>query len=138
MTASPPMRTPATGLEPEQVLELKSFTQGGIHKVDDGWKHVHELLQTEHDGRLVVLPCRVVCGTTLWWADSNIHTNPVKCEVSSFGIYTGPGGELQLWMNCYVYGPTPMSRSFRVSSICKTVFLTREEAESALKEVDHA
>ena len=24
------------GLEPEQVMELKSFTQGGIHKVDDG------------------------------------------------------------------------------------------------------
>ena len=25
-----------TGLEPEQVMELKSFAQGGIHKVDDG------------------------------------------------------------------------------------------------------
>ena len=46
-----------TGLEPEQVLELKSFIQGGIHKVDDGWKHVQELLQAERDGRLVVLPC---------------------------------------------------------------------------------
>ena len=44
-----------TGLEPEQVMELKSFTQGGIHKVDDGWKHVQELLQAEQDGRLVVL-----------------------------------------------------------------------------------
>ena len=44
-----------TGLEPEQVLELKSFTQGGIHKIEDGWKHVQELLQAEQDGRLVVL-----------------------------------------------------------------------------------
>lgn len=45
-----------TGLVPEQVLELKSFMQGGIHKVDDGWKHVQDLLQAEQDGRLVVLP----------------------------------------------------------------------------------
>lgn len=48
-----------TGLEPEQVLELKSFTQGGIHKIEDGWKHVQELLQAEQAGRLVVLPCKV-------------------------------------------------------------------------------
>ena len=123
-----------TGLEPEQVMELKSFTQGGIHKVDDGWKHVQDLLQAEQDGRLVVLPpCMVVCGTTIWWADSNFHTDPIKCEVSSFGIYTGPDGDLQAWMNCYVYGSTPMSQSFRMSSIGKTVFLTREEAEAALK-----
>ena len=45
-----------TGLEPEQVMELKSFTQGGIHKVDDGWKHVQDLLQAEQDGRLLKLP----------------------------------------------------------------------------------
>ena len=53
-----------TGLEPEQVMELKSFTQGGIHKVDDGWKHVQDLLQAEQDGRLVLLPCKV--GDTVW------------------------------------------------------------------------
>ena len=46
-----------TGLGPEQVMELKSFTQGSIHKVDDGLKHVRDLLQAEQDGRLVVLPC---------------------------------------------------------------------------------
>ena len=128
-----------TSLEPEQVMELKSFTQGGIHKVDDGWKHVQDLLQAEQDGRLVVLPpCMVVCGTTIWWADSNFHTDPIKCEVSSFGIYTGPDGDLQAWMNCYVYGSTPMSQSFRMSSIGKTVFLTRDEAEAAIKEANHA
>lgn len=44
-----------SGLEPEQVMEMKSFTQGGIHKADDGWKHVQDLLQAEQDGRLVVL-----------------------------------------------------------------------------------
>ena len=43
------------GLEPDQVMELKSFTQGGIHKVDDGWKHVQDIFQAEKEGRLVVL-----------------------------------------------------------------------------------
>lgn len=96
------------------------------------FEHQANLLQAEQDGRLVVLPCKVVCGTTIWCADSTIHTNPVKCEVGSFAIYTGPDGDLKLWINCYVYGTTPMSRSFRMSSIGKTVFLTREEAEAAL------
>ena len=97
-----------------------------------------ELACADKDGRLVVLPCKVVCGTTLWWADSNFHANPIKCEVSSFGIYTGPDGDLQVWMNCYVYGSTPMSKSFRMSSIGKTVFLSREEAEEALAQVGAA
>ena len=60
-----------TGLEPEQVMELKSFTQGGIHKVDDGWKHVQDLLQAEKEGRLVVLdePMR-----PLVWGDKDHDT----------------------------------------------------------------
>ena len=91
------------------------------------------LFQAEQDGRLVVLPGKVVCGTVIWWADSNFYADPIKCEVSSFCIYTGPDGDLQVWMNCYVYGSTPMSKSFRMSSIGKTVFLNREEAEAALK-----
>ena len=126
-----------SGLEPEEIADfMKRWEQtveiGGMLKkycID----HIRDLLQAEKDGRLVVLPCKVVCGTTIWWADSNFHTDPIKCEVSSFGIYTGPDGDLQVWMNCYVYGATPMSQSFRMSSIGKTVFLTREEAEAVLK-----
>ena len=44
-----------SGMEPEQVMELKSFTKGGVHKVDDGWKHVQDLLHADQDGRLVAL-----------------------------------------------------------------------------------
>ena len=128
-----------TGLEPEDIIsavdmgkiacalhELNAYKDLG--QID----HIRDLIQAEQDSRLVVLPCKVVCGTTIWWADSSIHADPIKCEISSFGIYTGPDGELQLWMNCYVYGTTPTSRSFRMSSIGKTVFLTRKEAEAVL------
>ena len=131
-----------TGLEPEEIADfMKRWEQaveiGGMLK-KYGIDHIWDIIQAEKDGRLVVLPCKVVCGTTIWWADSNFHADPIKCEVSSFGIYTGPDGDLQLWMNCYVYGPAPTSRSFRMSSIGKTVFLTREDAEDAMKEATHA
>lgn len=120
-----------TGLEPEEIYEVRFLI--AAQRDPQKLSRLSDLVLADQEGRLVVLPCKVVCGTTIWWADSNIHADPIKCEVSSFGIYTGPDGELQLWMNCYVYGTTPMSRSFRVSSICKTVFLTREAAEAALK-----
>ena len=129
-----------TGLEPQDVISAVDIAKiaCALHELNaykdlGSINHLRDLIQAEQDGRLVVLPCKVVCGTTIWWADSSIHTDPIKCEVSSFGIYTGSDGGLQLWMNCYVYGSTPTSRSFRMSSIGKTVFLTREAAEAALK-----
>ena len=126
-----------SGLEPEEIADfMKRWEQaveiGGMLK-KYGIDHIWDIIQAEQDGRLVVLPCKVVCGTVIWWADSNFYADPIKCEVSSFGIYTGTDGDLRVWMNCYVYGPTPMSKSFRMSSIGKTVFLTREEAEAALE-----
>lgn len=72
-----------TGLEPEQVVELKSFIQGGIHKVDDGWKHVQDLLQAEQDGRLHITPAFV------WHnGDSGLHKVPYKPWMESW-IATG-------------------------------------------------
>ncbi len=113
-----------TGLEPEQVMELKSFTQGGIHKVDDGWKHVQDLLQAEQDGRLVVLPCKVGAPvyTTHWWKDvkekcTDSHGKPFYRMMSKKIIKKerfDPFGPHYEWLG-------------------KTVFLTREEAEAALK-----
>lgn len=106
-----------TGLEPEQVMELKSFIQGGIHKVDDGWKHVQDLLQAEHDGRLVMLPCKV--GDTVYFTLlGRIIEKPVFSIVSfstSARIYCSGTSEY-----------------FRPEDFGKTVFLTREEAEAAL------
>lgn len=128
-----------TGLEPEEIKKHEAAYNECLTRTYGPFKQkISQWLQAEKDGWLVVLPCKVVCGTTIWWADSNFHTDPIKCEVSSFGIYTGPDGDLQVWMNCYVYGSTPMSKSFRMSSIGKTVFLSREEAEDAMKEADHA
>ena len=106
-----------TGLEPEQVMELKSFTQGGIHKVDDVWKHVQDLLQAEQAGRLVVLPCKV--GDHVW-ADGR-----EAIVVWFFGYKTERYLHAQFLDNAE-YTDIPFCE------IGKTVFLTREEAEAVL------
>ena len=112
-----------TGLEPEQVIELKSFTQGGIHKVDDGWKHVQDLLQAEQDGRLVVLPCKV--GDVVY----GFHQERTILPMVAKWIETDTDG----WTVAAQY--VPMAPKFYLfSDFGKTAFLTREEAEAALAE----
>ena len=107
-----------TGLEPEQVLELKSFTQGGIHKIEDGWKHVQELLQAEQDGRLVVLPCKA--GTLIY-----IGSRPA--------IITQFFGYVRERYFHAVFCDENKGIDIPFEELGKTVFLTREEAEAALK-----
>ena len=111
-----------TGLDPEQVMELKSFTQGGIHKVDDGWKHVQDLLQAEQDGRLVVLPCKV--GDSVYMPDLDKKI-PVKVRVQ--GISISVSGRTILH-----FGGYPVEYAWG-DGCGKDWFLTREEAETALK-----
>lgn len=115
-----------TGLEPEQVLELKSFTQGGIHKIDDGWKHVQELLQAEQDGRLVVLPSKTVWELTM---DAGPDCD-LKCPVDAYD--EALGCDLCSKAKPFAY-ERPCTPDL-LKGLGKTVFLTREEAEAALKE----
>ena len=113
-----------TGLEPEQVMELKSFTQGGIHKVDDGWKHVQDLLQAEKEGRLVVLPCAV--GDTVYQLRNRKHAKGVGISpriVSSSCVWSDGSYAL-----CH-QGMTSCQRK----DFGKTWFLTEEEANLALE-----
>ena len=106
-----------TGLEPEQVMELKSFIQGGIHKVDDGWKHVQDLLQPEQAGRLVVLPCK---------AGDHVWVDGREAVVENFFGY-----ETERYLHAQFYDNIQYI-DIPFAEIGKTVFLTREEAEAAL------
>ena len=110
-----------TGLEPEQVMELKSFTQGGIHKVDDGWKHVQDLLQAEKEGRMVLLPCKV--GDTVWviWGKDVIYYIVDRIHILA-------NNQVQIRAKHHVIDNVYLYPDM----FGKTVFLTREEAEAAL------
>ena len=80
--------------------------------------HLRDLLQAEQDGRLVVLPCKV--GDHVW-ADGR-----EAIVVWFFGYKTERYLHAQFFDNAK-YTDIPFYE------IGKTVFLTREEAEAALK-----
>ena len=107
-----------TGLEPEQVMELKSLIHGGIHKVDDVWKHVQDLLQAEHDGMLVVLPCK---------AGSLIYVGRRPAIITRFFGYVR-----ERYFHA-VFCDENKGIDIPFEELGKTVFLTSEEAEAALK-----
>ena len=111
-----------SGLEPEEIADfMKRWEQtveiGGMLKkycID----HIRDLLQAEQDGRLVVLPCKV--GDHVW-ADGR-----EAIVVWFFGYETERYLHAQFYDNMQ-YIDIPFDE------IGKTVFLTREEAEAALK-----
>lgn len=101
-----------TGLEPEGVRRLQQDWTSLIMTLDEmgGVSHLHELVQAEQDGRLVVLPCKV--GDTVWRIKRTFEEYPDRSKP-----YIEPSGFL-------------LQDVFNIS---KTVFLTREEAKKALE-----
>ena len=93
-------------------------------------ERVQELAQAEKDGRLVVLPCKV--GDTLWTNISVVGDRyksadrPYPVEV----VFIGIGGDSGFFHVQYSNGRV---FPFDLDKLGKTVFLTREEAEAALK-----
>lgn len=99
-----------------------------IAELCGGFDRLRELAEADKDGRVVILPCKV--GDTVW-ANLDGMRHPRKCviefvnigsHVTTIVFYTVDGLREQ-------YGVNP-------SSFGKTVFLTREEAEKALQEME--
>ena len=90
-----------------------------------------EYENAEEEGRLVVLPCKV--GDTVWMVHQRL-TSTVNNVISKMTVTELRGNRLNpIWFVIDgEYGRT----SFHPSEIGKTVFLTREEAEKALKEME--
>jgi hypothetical protein len=84
---------------------------------------LRELAEADKDGRVVVLPCRQ--GDELW----TYCNNPVK-RVYSFTVSDVSTLNGRTVLNTLGLG------TIRPEDIGKTVFLTREEAEKALQEME--
>ena len=119
-------RYEATGLEPEEVeeheaayIEIMTRTYGPLHQKIGQW------MQAEKDGRLVVLPCKK--GDTLW----SFYNYPASgiCKITVTAVSTLDGITV---INTHNYGVLP------AKDIGDTIFLTREEAEAALKKREEA
>lgn len=109
-----------TGLTPEQIKELAHDTTGPLHRKISEW------IDAEAAGRIVVPPCKV--GDRLYEVTGRKTISVYKVRairVELFGLFI----EWDI-----VEGFVWQSLSgISAEEICKTVFLTREEAEKALK-----
>ncbi len=120
-----------TGLEPEAVETVK-LALAAKHMVDletlnnTPISRLVELAEADKDGRVVVLPCKV--GDTVWRIirDGEPHITRDEVRDMYFADDMTPCIEL-------VGGRVTFTEKFG-----KTVFLTREEAEKALQEMEGA
>lgn len=101
--------------------QLKSYED--IAELCGGFDRLRELAEADKDGRVVVLPCRQ--GDELW----TYCNHPVK-RVYSFTVSDVSTLNGRTVLNTLGLG------TIRPEDIGKTVFLTREEAEKALQEME--
>lgn len=117
-----------TGLMPGEVAELQALLQGCESKKSAEWVRLQELAEADKAGRVMVLPCKV--GDRLYEVTGRKTISVYKIRairVELFGLFI----EWDI-----VEGFVWQSLSgINDGEIGKTVFLTREEAEEKLKEV---
>lgn len=82
----------------------------------------------EEQGRLVVLPCKV--GDTVWFLSNVFNGKETVEKIARRKIDSIGGNALNpVW----VTSKEPYELRFHLSEFGKTIFLTREQAEEALK-----
>ena len=118
-----------TGLTPERCAEFARADAEGRYIVmrdaeQEGVARLRELAEADKDGRVVVLPCKV--GDTVWRIvrDGEPHITRDEVRDMYFADDMTPCVEL-------VGGRVTFIEKFG-----KTVFLSREEAEKALQEME--
>ena len=122
-----------SGLEPEEIIGLKNTCEQLIGINDSLFKANQEMgkdlaewKKAHDDGRLVVLPCKVgvtvyVIGESCDFCETYLD-EPERCMRCEKGHYVEERG-FELWM---------------LSELNESIFLTREKAEVAMKEANHA
>ena len=136
-----------TELTPEICANYKKFEDEAVSK-GVTFNRIVELMEAERDGRLVVLPCKI--GDTVYWLDYNRDACHSCNRYSSFyGMDSMCGDHYELYpeinsvdddehcpkhfVEIIEYVPTKTWIFNHRADFGKTVFLTREEAETALK-----
>ena len=108
-----------TGLTPEQCETAKVIIESAFSDDTSKAERIRELLKADRDGRLVVLPCKV--GDTLF----RVFAGEILEHKVGNMRYLAIQGRWDI-------DTTPFC-SYVESSMGKTIFLTREEAEKALE-----
>lgn len=123
----------STGLTPERCAEFARADAEGRYIVmrdaeQEGVARLRELAEADKDGRVVVLPCKV--GDTVFARLDNKSKYVCECKVKQIVV-----GNIGFVTFAPIGAP---EREYDVSlrGFGKTVFLTREEAEKALAEME--
>ena len=113
-----------TGLSPEKVSWMKEVVEAAFDNDTSRIERAHNLHVADKEGRVVVLPCKV--GDTVWRIvrDGEPHITRDEVRDMYFADDMTPCVEL-------VGGRVTFTEKFG-----KTVFLSREEAEKALQEME--
>lgn len=113
-----------TGLSPEKVSWMKEVVEAAFDNDTSRIERAHNLHVADKEGRCVVLPCKV--GDTVWRIvrDGEPHITRDEVRDMYFADDMTPCVEL-------VGGRVTFTEKFG-----KTVFLSREEAEKALQEME--
>lgn len=116
-----------TGLGPEQCENAKAIIESVFSDDTSKAERIRELLKADRDGRVVVLPCEV--GSTVY---TEFCDEIVEKRIGQFHVngYTEP----RLWADIDCDWTSTQCVRWDLA-IGKTIFLTREEAEEKLKEV---
>ena len=120
-----------TGLEPEEIKQMCALARLNSNIFDNDFgNHIAELIVAERDGRLVVLPCKV--GDTVY--EALLEWDCTECLKTSFKpkvrerkvthFMFGKSGDI-------IVGVSGDGADYLIYG--KTVFLTREAAEAAMK-----
>ena len=126
-----------SGLDPQDIISAVDMAKiaCALHELN-AYKdigtidHIRDLLQAEKEARLVVLPSKTVWELTM---DAGPDCD-MKCPVDVFDEALGCDWCSRAKQFAYER-PCPQER---LKGLGKTVFLTREEAEAAMKEANHA
>lgn len=130
-----------TGLSPESVEALKLSMMGkAISEIKEfnglPIDRLRELAEADKEGRIVVLPCKV--GDTAWVKDRAGTPREMRLESPDIRFVCTDEDNLCMSMCSRTRDGLCAYRIMNDNSdIGKRVFLTREEAEAALKEVQN-
>ncbi len=127
-----------TGLTPERCAEFARADAEGRYIVmrdaeQDGVARLRELAEADKDGRVVVLPCKV--GDTVWIVGAVRKLYSAKVRTFFCGH---PSAVLGRDSDGHIHMIRTTECDIPMQEFGKTVFLSREEAEKALQEMEGA
>lgn len=125
-----------TGLYPESVEKLKLSMMGkAISEITEfeglPIDRIRELAEADKDGRVVVLPCKV--GDTVWIVVAVRKLYSAKVRTFFCGNPSAVRGRDQ---DGHIHMIRTTECDIPMQEFGKTVFLSREEAEKALREME--